>query len=159
MSFGRWLLAGLLVGVLFWVGIKSEVVFAALTRGWQALFELLGLAGTVAHLQQGTSQLVTMRSLPAVGTYSLLYIGLCLLLLQVLLRDGRRTRWAALVYASVLGIYIVLLVVGRLGGSLPWVYNAGRRIIDFLISPLPVMVLLPILWPGSRQTARLEKVP
>jgi hypothetical protein len=148
---GRWLVAGGLALALFIVGMQSDAVFAALTRAWQALFDLVGLGAVAARLQQGTSGLVTTRSLPAMGTYSLLYVGGCLLLLHVLLRDGRRTRWAAQVYLGLLGLYVLLLVVGRLGGNVPLAYKLGRRIIDFTISPLPVMILLPVLWPGTRR--------
>lgn len=147
----RWLLAAGLALALFMVGMQSDAVFAALTRAWQALFDLVGLGATAARLQQGTSGLVTTRSLPAMGTYSLLYVGGCLLLLHVLLRNGRRTRWAAQVYLGLLGLYVLLLVVGRLGGNVPLAYKLGRRIIDFTISPLPVMILLPVLWPGTRR--------
>ena len=147
----RWLLAGLLALALFIVGMQSDAVFAALTRAWQALFDLVGLGAAAARLQQGTSGLVTTRSLPAMGTYSLLYVGGCLLLLHVLLRDGRRTRWAAQVYLALLALYVLLLMVGRLGGNVPLAYKLGRRIIDFTISPLPVMILLPVLWPGPRR--------
>lgn len=147
----RWLLAGGLALALFIIGMQSDAVFAALTRGWQSLFDLVGLGAAAARLQQGTSGLVTTRSLPAMGTYSLLYVGGCLLLLHVLLRDGRRTRWAAQVYLGLLGLYVLLLVIGRLGGNVPLAYKLGRRIIDFTISPLPVMILLPVLWPGSRR--------
>ena len=147
----RWLLAGLLALALFIVGMQSDAVFAALTRAWQALFDLVGLGAAAGRLQQGTSGLVTTRSLPAMGTYGLLYVGGCLLLLHVLLRDGRRTRWAAQVYLGLLGLYVLLLVVGHLGGNVPLAYKLGRRIIDFTISPLPVMILLPVLWPGTRR--------
>ena len=105
----------------------------------------------LTQAQQGTSHLVTTRSLPAVATYSLLYVGGCLLLLHLLLRDSRRTRWAAQVYLGLLVLCLLLLALGRFGGNLPWAYKLGRRIIDFTISPLPVMILLPVLWPGSRR--------
>lgn len=146
----RWLLAGALALALFLLGMQSDAVFVALTRAWQALFDLAGLGALAARWQQGTSGLVTTRSLPAMGTYSLLFVGNCLLLLHVLLRDNRRTRWAAQVYLGLLGLYVLLLVVGRLG-NVPLAYRLGRRIIDFTISPLPVMILLPVLWPGLRR--------
>ena len=150
---GRWLLAGLLAGALFVLGMESEAVFAALTRGWQAVFGLLGQSDALARLQQGTSHLVTTRSLPAMATYGLLYVAGCLLLLHVLLRDGRRTRWAAQVYLGLLALCVLLLLLGRLGGNIAWAYKLGRRIIDFVISPLPVMILLPVLWPSGRRPA------
>jgi len=142
-----------LVAALFWVGIDPEVILAALTRGWQAVFGLLGQDGALARMQQGTSHLVTTRSLPAVATYSLLYVAGCLLLLRVLLRDGRRTRWAAQVYLGLFGLCGLLLLVGRLGGNIAGAYKLGRRVIDFVVSPLPVMILLPVLWPSDRPAA------
>lgn len=148
---GRWALVALLGLALFLVGMQSEAVFGVLTRAWQAVFGMLGLGGALTQAQQGTSHLVTTRSLPAVATYSLLYVGGCLLLLHLLLRDSRRTRWAAQVYLGLLVLCVLLLALGRLGGNLPWAYKLGRRIIDFTISPLPVMILLPVLWPGSRR--------
>ena len=147
----RWLLAGGLALALFLAGMESEAIFAALTRAWQALFGLLGLAELAARLQQGTSGLVTTRSLPAMATYGLLYVGGCLLLLHVLLRNTQRTRWAAQVYMGLVGLCVLLLLVGRLGGHVPLAYKQARRIIDFTISPLPVMILLPVLWPGTRR--------
>lgn len=147
----RWALAAALALVLFVVGMESDTIFASLTRSWQVVFNLVGLGTLLARLQQGTSHLVTTRSLPAMGTYSLLYVGGCLLLLHVLLRDGRRTRWAAQLYLGLLALYVLLMVGGRLGGNAEWAFKLSRRIIDFIVSPLPVMLLLPLLWPGNRR--------
>jgi hypothetical protein len=135
--------------VLFVVGVESETIFAALTRAWQASFEALGLGPALARWQQGTSTLVTKRSLPAMATYSLAYVGLCLLLLHVLLRDGRRTRWAAQLYGALLGLYILLMLGGRLVGNPAWAFNISRRIIDFVVSPLPVMMRAATAPPGA----------
>lgn len=147
----RWALAVVLAAALFWLGAESEAIFGFLTRAWQAVFTALGLGGALAHWQQGTSQLVTTRSLPAVASYSLLYVAVSLLLLHVLLRDARRTRQAARVYLALLALYALLTLAGRLGVGPDWPYRLSRRIIDFVVSPLPVMVLLPLLWPGRRQ--------
>jgi hypothetical protein len=151
MTPARWLLAGCLVLVLFIAGVESETIFAVLTRAWQAVFETLGLGSVSARWQHSASTLVAKRSLPATATYNLAYVGLSLLLLHVLLRDGRRTRWAAQIYAVGLGLYIILVVADRLGGSQAWALNASRRIINFVVSPLPIMMLLPMLWPGMQR--------
>ncbi|MDJ0366696.1 hypothetical protein QMK33_16175 [Hymenobacter sp. H14-R3] len=148
MTPGRWTAAAALALLLFMIGMESDAVFAVLTRGWQMLAGLLGLGDILAHWQQGTSHLVTTRSLPAMGTYSLFYIGCCLLLLQVLLRDTRRTRWALRLYLGLLALYVLLMVGGRLAGNAEWAFKLSRRIIDFIVSPLPVMMLVPLLWPG-----------
>ncbi|MEJ7667110.1 MAG: hypothetical protein WKG07_50235 [Hymenobacter sp.] len=111
----RWALAGLLVAALFWLGAESGAIFNFLTRAWGAVFGVLGLDGALAHWQQGTSQLVTTRSLPAVASYSLLYVAVSVLLLHVLLRDACRTRWVAQAYLGLLGLYALLLLAGRVG--------------------------------------------
>ena len=153
----RWLLAALLAVVLFVAGMEVEAVFAALTQLWQVVFRGVGLAAVLARWQQSTSQLVTTRSLPAVGSYSLLYAAVSVLLLHVLLRSAARTRWVMQVYLGLFGLYAVLMLIGKLGGNLEWAYRVARHVIDFLISPLPVMLLLPLLWPGNRRAALVSK--
>lgn len=157
LTLARWGLAALLAGVLFWAGIAAEAVFAALTQFWQVVFRALGFGGLLAHWQQGTSQLVTTRSLPAVASYSLLYSAVCVLLLHVLLRSAARTRWVLQVYLGLFGLYALLMLTGKLGGNLAWAYRVARHIIDFLISPLPVMLLLPLSWPGNRRAPQVLK--
>ncbi len=153
----RWVLAVLLAAVLFLTGMEVETIFAALTQFWQVVFRGVRLAGILAHWQQGTSQLVTTRSLPAVGSYSLLYAAVSVLLLHVLLRSAARTRWVVQVYLGLFGLYALLMLIGKLGGNLGWAYRVARHVIDFLISPLPVMLLLPLLWPGRRRAALVAK--
>ena len=80
-------------------------------------------------------------------------MGGCLLLLHLLLRNPRRTRWAVQLYLGLFGLCGLLLLLGKLGGDITWFYKIGRRIIDFVVSPLPVMLLLPLLWPGRGQSA------
>ncbi len=153
----RWILAALLAAVLFLAGMEVEAVFAALTQFWQVVFRGIGLAGVLARWQQGTSQLVTTRSLPAVASYSVLYAAVSVLLLHVLLRSATRTRWVAQVYLGLFGLYALLMLIGKLGGNLAWAYRVARHVIDFLISPLPVMLLLPLLWPSNRRAAPVSK--
>lgn len=153
----RWGLAVFLAAVLLLIGMEVEAVFAALTQLWQVLFRGVGLAGVLARWQQGTSQLVTARSLPAVASYSLLYAAVSVLLLHVLLRSAARTRWVVQVYLGLFGLYALLMLIGKLGGNLAWAYRVARHVIDFLISPLPVMLLLPLLWPGNRRAAPVSR--
>lgn len=77
----RWALAALLAAALFGLGAESAAIFNFLTRAGQAAFGALGLGETLAHWQQGTSPLVTTRSLPAVVSYGLLYVAVSGLLL------------------------------------------------------------------------------
>ncbi|SHL27275.1 hypothetical protein SAMN02746009_02469 [Hymenobacter psychrotolerans DSM 18569] len=133
-----------LVAVLFWAGVYDEAVFAELTEAWQKVLTMLGFTDQLAAVQQSVSGEVTKRSLPAVLTYALLYTGVCLLLLRLLL-PARHMRLILLLYGAVFGCCAVLLVVGRLAGDVPWIYQLGRRLIDFIVSPLPVIGLVVLL--------------
>lgn len=148
---GRWGLATALALLLFWVGIESDAVFAALTRGWQMVFETIGLGSLLDRLQQGTSSQVTKRSLPAMLTYGVLYLAVCLLLLRLVLHDVQAWRLAGQIYAGAVVLCATLLLLGKLGGNVAVLYHAARRLIDFLVSPVPVLVLIPLLSPAVRR--------
>ena len=151
-QFSEWRVAAL-VALLFGMGVYDEPVFAFLTASWQKLLSAAGVAGRLAAVQQGVSGEVTKRSLPAVFTYALLYTGTCLLLLRLLL-PAHRMRVVLLLYAIAFGCCAVLLVAGKLAGDVVWPYQLGRRLIDFIVSPLPIIVLVPLLrWyaPGQSE--------
>lgn len=147
----RWLLVLAIAGLLFWLGSYPEPLFAALTAFWQRVAAGLGLGPWLARLQHGTSSGITTRSVPAMVSYSLGYLALCLLLLQLLLRDARSRTLSWQLYLGAMALCALLLLLGRLGGNVPALYRAGRTLIDFLVSPLPVMVLLAVLTPAVRR--------
>ncbi|PJJ54491.1 XrtX-associated membrane protein [Hymenobacter chitinivorans] len=151
----RGLTAGLLVAALFWVGMHNDQVFVALTQAWQKIFLTLGLSAQAAKPQSGISTLVTTRSLPAVFTYSLLYTAACLGVLYAALYDTARMRLVLQLYAAVFGACTLLLLGGKLLGDASWAYQLGRRLIDFIVSPLPVIILVPLLrWYGTPAAGR-----
>lgn len=150
-TWGRAVAVGALVGLLFWAGVYDETVFAGLNAAWQKILAALGLTTQLAALQRGVSGQVTKRSLPTMLTYGLLYTGTCLLLLRLILpRGGHRMRQALALYALVFVVCAALLLGGKLAGDVPWTYRLGRRLIDFIVSPLPVVVLVPLLYWQSR---------
>jgi hypothetical protein len=142
---GRWLLAAGLLAALFEMGHDNEALFAWLTRSWQALFAALGLGGWLQVAQHSTSGEVARRSLPAVLSYAGLYLGLSLLLLRVVAPGAAQWWLAVRLYAAAALLYAVLLLAARLGGGSVALYRAARHIIDFLASPLPVMLLAVLL--------------
>lgn len=149
----RILAIGGLIALLFLCGIFDETIFATLGPVWQKVATSLGFSEQMARLQQGISGEVVKRSLPVVATYALLYLSLSLLLLRLLL-PAYRMPLVLKLYGGVIAAYIILLLVGRLTGNVPWVYQLGRRLIDFLISPLPIIILVCLLrWykPKARQ--------
>jgi hypothetical protein len=147
-----------LLGVLFGLGLHAEPVFAFLTRVWAVLLpdQLRG------QLLRGTSPELTHRSLPAMLTYGLLYCGLCLALLGLLLGTCRRLGPALATYGLGFAGCALLIALGKLGQQ-QWAYQLARRLIDGIVSPLPVVVLVPLLrWyqlTTSAATGRLRRRP
>ncbi|RTQ49596.1 hypothetical protein EJV47_12295 [Hymenobacter gummosus] len=159
LTWPRLLLAALLLLLLFWVGTYDEPVFAWLSAAWQRLLAALGLDGLAARLQQGTSGLVTKRSLPTVITYSLAYTGVCLLIIGLLV-PRRALRTAFWLYGGVFAASAVLVLVGKAAGDVAWLYKLGRQLIDFIVSPLPVAALVPLLrwyYAGAQSTSQAHQ--
>ena len=134
---GRWALIAMLLLTLFFLGTYDEPVHTLLTALWQHLLAAVGLQNYFNSLQAGVSGGITKRFLPAVATYAVLYLALCLVLLRLLLTPSQ-WRLALRCYAAAIAIYAVLIVVGRLSGNIPWIYRLARQILDFVFSPLPV---------------------
>jgi hypothetical protein len=146
----RYALGTVLLGLLFGLGLYPEPVFAWLTQLWQVLLP----DWLLALLHQSTSSELTRRSLPAMLTYGLLYCGLCLLLVRVLLGRRRQSALALMLYGLGFAGCALLIVVGKLGQQ-EWAYQLARRGIDAIVSPLPVVLLVPLLrWvqPPARVT-------
>ncbi|RAK68343.1 hypothetical protein DLM85_09990 [Hymenobacter edaphi] len=137
-------LTALLAALLFWAGTYDVTVFAWLTAGWQRLLAAVGLSGLAQRIQQGISGDVTTRSLPAMLTYGLAYTGVCLLILALLI-PRRALRTAGGLYLGVFALSALLLLGGKAAGDVRWAYQLGRRLIDFIVSPLPVIALVPLL--------------
>ena len=133
----RWLLVGVVVALLFAVGTYDEPIHAFLTQAWQRALAAIGLQATAEALQSRISGGIVKRFLPAVATYAVLYLALCLLLLRLLL-NARQWRLAWRLYAAALLLYGFIVVLGRVSGNTPWVYRLARQILDFIFSPLPV---------------------
>jgi len=145
--------------LLFVAGVNSEQFFPSLTSFWQHVFANIGLADRAAAWQHGVSTQVTTRSLPAMLTYGLLYTGVCWLIMALLLNSAYQFKLVARAYLAVFFACVLLLSIGKLGGDITWAYQLGRRLIDAVVSPLPIMVLTPtLIWYAPiRKAERLPK--
>jgi len=142
----RWALAALLLLALLLLGFYEEQIVVFLTAVWQRTLAALGLQRQAAAFQQGLNGNVVKRLLPAVATYAALYLATSLLLLRVLLPEHWRLVWR--LYAGALGVYVALVLLGKLGGDLVWAYRLSRQLLDFVVSPLPVAGLFVLLRAG-----------
>jgi hypothetical protein len=143
----HWLLVGLLLIALLLVGVYSDSILAAITTLWQRGLAAVGLSSVAAAMQQGISGGITKRPLPAVATYAVLYLSICLLLLRLVLLPAQwRLAWR--LYAAGLLVYVAITLLGKLAGNVSWAYRLSRQILDFIISPLPVAGLYVLFRAG-----------
>jgi exosortase/archaeosortase family protein len=154
-----WLSAGALAGaavllVLICISISQNQVTAALSAGWAQLLatgpawlhRLPGATAGSAAVPGNVSHL----ALPVGAAYIGLFVGLALLALRLLL-PSRHWLLVWRCYAC-LGLVSVLLIgAGRVGNSAES-YRIGRLVLDFMVSLLPVMGLLVLLWRGKAAT-------
>ncbi len=144
---GRWLPVGLLLIALLLVGTYSDALLTSITALWQKGLAAAGLGRVAAAMQQGINGGITKRPLPAVATYAVLYLSICLLLLYQLLPPAQwRLAWQ--LYAGALLVYVGITLAGKLAGDVPWAYRLSRQILDFIISPLPVAGLYVLFRAG-----------
>ncbi|AIZ62810.1 hypothetical protein PK28_02340 [Hymenobacter sp. DG25B] len=138
---------------LFVLGQFDEQVFTGLARLWRAGMALMGPAGQYL-LQAGTHTQLTSHGMPVALTYRVLYLGLSILLLRVLLR-GRFQWQIVLAYAGAFLTGCMLLAVGQ-GLHLQVMSLLAHQLIDFLCSPLAVLLAYPLLVLAEKESALLE---
>jgi hypothetical protein len=145
---GRLLLSGLLAGLLLSATGYREELYCWLGASWAGLVTRLGLAPGLPALLRPGGPLVQLahraRSLPAVGLYGGLYLGLCLGLLFVLLPTRPARRTVLRLYGGAGAALGLLLLGSRLGGD-PALAGLAGQLGQLLLSPLPVMGLVPLL--------------
>jgi exosortase/archaeosortase family protein len=159
-----WLTAQVVAGValllvLVIISIYQDRITAALSTTWAAaladgptwLHQLPGVAA--GDVPDGVSRL----ALPVGVAYLTLFLGLSLLVLALLLpANAWPTVWRF--YVGV-GLACVLAALAGRAGAGPLAYHFFRMFLGFLLSLLPVVGLLVLLWrPGVPAKARAEAV-
>ena len=155
----RWLSIGALLIALLLIGVYSDAVLTAIAVLWQRGLAATGLSRVANAMQHGIDGGITKRPFPAVATYAVLYLGICLLLLWRLLPPAQwRLAWQ--LYVGALLVYVAITLAGKLAGNVQWAYRLSRQILDFIMSPLPVAGLYVLFRAGfgpkpMRTTANL----
>ena len=93
------------------------------------------------------------HSLPAALLFAASYVGLSLALLAALVPSGMGWRWGLRLYGG-LGLASLLLLLASHLAGLPVLAALASRLLHALLSPLPVMVLVPLLWWSGAQATR-----
>jgi len=151
LSAGR-LVAGVVLALLLlssrWY---EETVYSWLDAAWRLLGRVLPTAALDAVAGPSMRGLLERpHSVPAALLFAAGYVGLCWALLGVLLPPGEGWRWGLRLYGGV-GLASLLLVVASHALGLPILAALASRLLHMLLSPLPLMVLVPLLrWSGAR---------
>jgi hypothetical protein len=147
----------LLVLILFSATMFNEQTYALLGQFWQKVFSGLGIEQHLPAILQQDSPIShfmhRQHNIIAVLSYSLLYISICIGLLCLLLPDASQQRLAILFYVGA-GIVSFFLILGTKIGSIPTLTILNSQLIHFVVSPLPVIILVPLLrWNLSNRTS------
>jgi len=152
LSVGRLASSLVLLILLLSARLFEEPLYAWLDAAWQQLTQWLP-AATYLDKVAGSSVRPLMdrpHSVAAVLLFAAGYIMLNLSLLCLLLPKGEGWRWGLRLYGGIGLLSLLLLLVSHAAG-LPLLTTLASRLLHGLLSPLPVMVLVPLLrWPGAR---------
>ncbi|MBC6609320.1 hypothetical protein H8B15_00180 [Hymenobacter sp. BT507] len=140
----RWGGVVLLVLFLFCLTWYTEEFYASLTPAWERLLAAIGIGSAMQHDEAALHLMNRTRSVPVAGLYAVLYLAACLALVRLLLVSAQQWRLAMLFYAVAGGSGILLLLVGKLL-ALPAAYALSSQIIHFILSPVAVIMLVPVL--------------
>ena len=139
---------GLLIALLFAATMHNETLYAFFGHFWKNIFIQTGISQHLPAILQANGAIAQVthrpRDIPAVVSYSLLYLALCLALLFLALPYPQQRRLVLAAYGLICVVSLLLLVVTKLGVPLLAVLNS--QLIHFLVSPMPVMVLAPLIW-------------
>ena len=141
----RKVLLALLFSLLFLSGVFTEQIYRAFDLFYKTVFTSLGFAGTLERSQQEVSTQLTERSWLTMISYGLLYTLLSFITVHIFLKNARNTLIAGLLYAFLFGLCIVLILTGKVFSSLHWPFMLCRRLIEIIVSPLPVILLMATL--------------
>lgn len=137
----------LLIVLLFAATMYNEKIYAEIGSLWQKLFSpIVSTPSSTLPLQSDSlvGQLTHQpRNIPAIVLYSLLYLCACILLLFLILPHPQQRKLVLISYAFA-GFLVVFLLLGSvIGGKLLLTLNT--QLIHFIVSPMPVIVLAPLL--------------
>ena len=145
----RLAVAILFIAALFGATMNNETLYAVFGNLWQKFLSQVGspssqqasaTLGTHTAIDQITN---TTRNTPAVLIYGFLYVGICLTILVLLLPVTAQRKAVFTFYGVSILVFMGLVVAGNLGSTV--LLQLGSQLIHFIVSPLPVVVLVPLL--------------
>ena len=155
LSAARLAVSFLLLVLLLSSRLYEETLYTWLDAAWHWVNRLLPATTYLDKVAGGSvrSLMEQHHSVVAALLFAAGYIALSFGLLVALLPVGEGWRWGLRLYGGVGLASLVLLLAGHAAG-LPILTSLASRLLHGLLSPLPVMVLVPLLrWPGTRAAA------
>lgn len=152
LSAARLAVSFLLLAVLLGARVYEETVYTWLDAIWHWVNRVVPASTYLDKVAGGSVRLLLEQphSVMSALLFAAAYVALNLSLLVALLPNGEGWRWGLRVYGGIGLVSAVLLLVGHAAG-LPILTSLASRLLHGLLSPLPVMVLVPLLrWPGTR---------
>lgn len=138
----------LLITVLFAATMHNEALYVLFGRFWKNVFVQIGIFQHLPSILQtgGVVGQVTNqpRDIPAVVSYSMLYLGFCLTLLFLIFPSPQQRRLIIIAYALACVASLLLLIITKAGFAL--FAELNNQLIHFIVSPIPVIVLAPLIW-------------
>jgi hypothetical protein len=132
--------------------VYEETIYMWLDAAWHWVNRVIpATAGFDKVAGSGMNSLMERpHSVVAALLFAASYVAISLGLLVALLPAGEGWRWGLRLYGGVGLASIILVLIGHAAG-LPLFTSLASRLLHGLLSPLPVMVLVPLLrWPGMR---------
>lgn len=142
---GKWILLGAVVAFWLYFGMQEFFFNQVMAACFQKLFTGLGFPDFIygpaepinSELTKNGSRLITL-------SFGLLYCGFSLLIIQVYFLNLRITRIALGLY---LCLFLISILINETGKG--WPFEPFRviayRIMTLIISPMPIILLIPAL--------------
>jgi len=162
LSLVRRAVCGVLLALLIGIRLFEDELCAWLEIVWHRLSTTLPapswLDAASAAAQRSLQRLSARPHSVAVElVYDITYVGLCIGLLCALLPAGHGWRWCLRIYGGFGLVSLLLVLAGQLG-KLPLLTSLASQLLHGLLSPLPLMVLVPLLWLQVPRLATEEAV-
>jgi hypothetical protein len=144
--------------LLFLVGFYTEFLFGFLTRGFDMLFLDAGSYGFLPEKGLAVSRLITRRSFPVMLLYGAVYTALSFVFLHVYFRSKKTSLLAAGFYGVVFLGCLLLMGTGKFFPELTAASRLARRLIEFIVSPFPIVLLIAAFraFPNRKADNRTE---
>jgi hypothetical protein len=152
ISAARLALSFVLLALLLSTRLYEETVYTWLDAAWHWANRVLPASAYLDKVAGSSVRSLMERphSVVAALLFAASYIALSLGLLVALLPAGEGWRWGLRLYGGIGLASVALLLAGHAAG-LPILTSLASRLLHGLLSPLPVMVLVPLLrWPGTQ---------